>query len=98
MRIRVSSDATPRIATPGARTASACADYTRATPILPEPPTMKSSPGRRRFLEQAGLAGAGLAASSIFSLPSYSQKGGRTAKVSLGLVTPRENFNRRLFG
>ena len=59
---------------------------------------MKSSPGRRRFLKQAGLAGAGLAASSMFSLPVYSQARGRTARVALGLVEPREDFNRRLFG
>ena len=53
---------------------------------------------RRQFLSQAGLAGAGIAASSVFALPSYSQTGGRTAKATLGLVAPRADFNRRLFG
>ncbi len=53
---------------------------------------------RRRFLKQASLAGAGIAAASAFALPSYSQSAGRTAKVTLGLVTPREDFDRRLFG
>jgi len=53
---------------------------------------------RRQFLSQAGLAGAGIAASSVFGLPSYSQSSGRSAKVSLGLVAPRADFNRRLFG
>ena len=53
---------------------------------------------RRRFLKQASLAGAGIAASSAFSLPSYSQTASRTAKVSLGLVAPRQDFDRRLFG
>ncbi len=53
---------------------------------------------RRRFLKQASLAGAGVAASSLFSLPSYSQTAGRTATVHLGLVAPREDFDRRLFG
>jgi alpha-L-arabinofuranosidase len=54
---------------------------------------------RRRFLQQAGLAGAGLAASSaVFALPGYSPGSGRTAKATLGLVAPRDDFNRRLFG
>jgi len=39
---------------------------------------------RRQFLKQAGLAGAGLAASSIFTVPGFSQGAGRTAKASLG--------------
>jgi alpha-L-arabinofuranosidase len=56
------------------------------------------STSRRRFLTQAGLAGAGIAASSVFALPSYSQGSGRSAKVTLGLVAPRADFNRRLFG
>jgi alpha-N-arabinofuranosidase len=53
---------------------------------------------RRRFLQQAGLAGAGIAASSVFALPSYSQVSGRTARATLGLVAPRADFDRRLFG
>ena len=53
---------------------------------------------RRRFLKQAGLAGAGIAASSVFALPSYSQSAGRTARATLGLVAPRKDFDRRLFG
>jgi alpha-N-arabinofuranosidase len=53
---------------------------------------------RRRFLKQAGLAGAGIAASSVFALPSYSQSAGRTARATLGLVAPRADFDRRLFG
>jgi alpha-L-arabinofuranosidase len=53
---------------------------------------------RRRFLKQAGLAGAGIAASSVFALPSYSQSSGRTARATLGLVAPRADFDRRLFG
>jgi alpha-N-arabinofuranosidase len=53
---------------------------------------------RRRFLSNAGLAGAGLAASSLIPLPSYSQGGGRTARATLGLVAPRADFDRRLFG
>jgi alpha-N-arabinofuranosidase len=59
---------------------------------------MKNKTSRRRFLSQAGLAGAGIAASSVFALPSYSQSVGRTAKATLGLVAPRADFNRRLFG
>ncbi len=59
---------------------------------------MKRSTTRRQFLSQVGYAGAGLAASSVFALPAYSQASGRTARVALGLVTPREDFNRRLFG
>src|SRR6187455_1809050 len=59
---------------------------------------MKSKTSRRRFLSQAGLAGAGIAASSVFALPSYSQARGRTAKATLGLVAPRADFNPRLFG
>src|SRR3954469_18709976 len=59
---------------------------------------MKHSTSRRRFLKQAGIAGAGVAASSMFTLPSYSQGSGRTAHAALGLVAPREDFNRRLFG
>src|SRR5688572_33360793 len=53
---------------------------------------------RRRFLQNAGLAGAGIAASSVFALPSYSQTSGRTARATLGLVAPRADFDRRLFG
>ncbi len=45
-----------------------------------------------------GLAGAGIAASSVFALPSYSQARGRTARATLGLVAPRADFNPRLFG
>jgi alpha-N-arabinofuranosidase len=59
---------------------------------------MKSKTSRRRFLSQAGLAGAGIAASSVFSLPSYSQTRGLTASATLGLVAPRADFDRRLFG
>jgi alpha-N-arabinofuranosidase len=59
---------------------------------------MKNKTSRRRFLSQAGLAGAGIAASSVFALPSYSQSAGRTARATLGLVAPRSDFNRRLFG
>jgi alpha-N-arabinofuranosidase len=59
---------------------------------------MKNKTSRRRFLSQAGLAGAGIAASSVFALPSYSQSAGRIAKATLGLVAPRADFNRRLFG
>ena len=59
---------------------------------------MKSRTTRRRFLSQAGLAGAGIAASSVFALPSYSQARGRTAKATLGLIAPRADFNPRLFG
>ena len=53
---------------------------------------------RRRFLANAGLAGAGIAASSVFALPSYSQTRGRTARATLGLLGPRADFNPRLFG
>ena len=53
---------------------------------------------RRRFLSQVGLAGAGIAAASVFALPSYSQTRGRTARATLGLVAPRADFNPRLFG
>jgi alpha-N-arabinofuranosidase len=53
---------------------------------------------RRRFLQQAGLAGAGFAASSMFSLPGYSQTTGRVARATLGLVAPRADLDRRLFG
>jgi len=59
---------------------------------------MKSKTSRRRFLSRAGLAGAGIAASSVFALPSYSQACGRTAKATLGLIAPRADFNPRLFG
>ena len=59
---------------------------------------MKSKTSRRRFLSQAGLAGAGIAASSVFALPTYSQARGRTAKATLGLIAPRPDFNPRLFG
>ena len=53
---------------------------------------------RRRFLKHAAYAGAGIAASTVFALPGYSQARGRTATARLGLVAPREDFNRRLFG
>jgi alpha-N-arabinofuranosidase len=53
---------------------------------------------RRRFLKQAGLAGMGITASSLFSLPGYTQASGRTARATLGLVAPRGEFDRRLFG
>jgi alpha-N-arabinofuranosidase len=60
---------------------------------------MNTRTSRRRFLKQAGLAGAGLAASTtVFALPGYSPGSGRTATATLGLVAPREDFNRRLFG
>ncbi len=59
---------------------------------------MKSHKSRRDFLKHAGLAGAGIAASSVFALPSYSQAKGRTARATLGLVAPRADFDRRLFG
>ena len=60
---------------------------------------MNSRTSRRRFLKQAGLAGAGLVAShAVFALPGYSPGSGRTAKATLGLVAPRDDFNRRLFG
>jgi alpha-N-arabinofuranosidase len=53
---------------------------------------------RRSFLSQVGLAGAGVAAASMFSLPGYTQSRGRTARATLGLLAPRADFNRRLFG
>jgi alpha-N-arabinofuranosidase len=53
---------------------------------------------RRRFIKQAGLAGMGITASSLFSLPGYTQASGRTARATLGLVAPRAEFDRRLFG
>jgi alpha-L-arabinofuranosidase len=53
---------------------------------------------RRQFLKQIGLAGAGVAASSVFSLPGYSQSAGRTARATLGLAHPRTDFDRRVFG
>ena len=53
---------------------------------------------RRQFLSNAGLAGLGIAAASGFSLPGYAQSSGRTARATLGLVTQRPEFNRRLFG
>ena len=59
---------------------------------------MKTRSSRREFLSQMGLAGAGLAAASAFSLPGYGQARGRTARATLGLVAPRADFNRRLFG
>jgi alpha-N-arabinofuranosidase len=59
---------------------------------------MNTRTSRRRFLKQAGLAGAGLASSAVFALPGYSPGRGRTARATLGLVAPREDFNRRLFG
>jgi alpha-N-arabinofuranosidase len=55
-------------------------------------------PNRRQFLSQAGLAGAGIAASSVLALPGYAQTRGRTARATLGLVAPRADFNPRLFG
>lgn len=57
-----------------------------------------SRTSRRRFLKHAGLAGAGIAASSLFSLPGHAQASGRTARATLGLVTPRKPFDRRVFG
>ena len=59
---------------------------------------MSRRTSRRHFLSQAGLAGAGIAATGLFALPGYSQARGRTAKVALGLVAPRQDFDRRLFG
>ena len=59
---------------------------------------MKRHSTRRRFLSQMSLAGAGVAAVGVFSLPSYSQASGRTARARLGLILPRPDFNRRLFG
>jgi alpha-L-arabinofuranosidase len=55
-------------------------------------------PNRRQFLSQAGLAGAGIAASGLLALPGYSQTRGRTARATLGLVAPRADFDPRLFG
>jgi alpha-N-arabinofuranosidase len=54
------------------------------------------STSRRRFISQAGLTGAAIAA--CYALPGYAQARGRTARATLGLVAPREDFNRRLFG
>jgi alpha-N-arabinofuranosidase len=51
---------------------------------------------RRRFLKQGTLAGASLA--TAWALPGFSQTSGRTARATLGLVTPRADFDRRLFG
>src|SRR5689334_6413430 len=60
---------------------------------------MKRTSTRRHFLSQAGLATAGVAAAATtFSLPGYAQARGRTARATLGLVTPRADFNPRLFG
>jgi alpha-N-arabinofuranosidase len=59
---------------------------------------MNRTNSRRRFLKHAAFAGAGIAASTVFALPGYSQARGRTAKATLGLIAPREDFNRRLFG
>jgi alpha-N-arabinofuranosidase len=59
---------------------------------------MKRTSTRRRFLSHAALAGAGIAAGSVFSLPGYTQARGRTARATLGLVAPRADFNPRLFG
>ena len=53
---------------------------------------------RRDFLKSAGLAGAGIAASSVFALPGFAQSAGRTTRAILGLVAPRADFDRRLFG
>jgi alpha-L-arabinofuranosidase len=51
---------------------------------------------RRRFLKQGTLAGASLA--TAWTLPGFAQGGGRIARATLGLVTPRADFDRRLFG
>jgi alpha-N-arabinofuranosidase len=59
---------------------------------------MKNQKSRRDFLKDLGAAGAGLAGASVFALPSYSQGAGRTARATLGLVAPRADFDRRLFG
>jgi alpha-N-arabinofuranosidase len=59
---------------------------------------MTQHSSRRSFLSQVGLAGAGVAAASMFSLPGYAQSRGRTARATLGLLAPRADFNRRLFG
>jgi alpha-N-arabinofuranosidase len=53
---------------------------------------------RRDFLKTAGLCGAGIAASSVLALPGFAQSAGRTTRATLGLVAPRADFNRRLFG
>jgi alpha-L-arabinofuranosidase len=53
---------------------------------------------RRRFLKQAGLAGVGVAASSLFGLPGFAQSAGKVTRATLGLVAPRADFDRRLFG
>ena len=53
---------------------------------------MNNYSSRRRFLSQVGLAGAGIAASSVFALPSYSQGSGRTARATLGLVVAARRF------
>jgi alpha-N-arabinofuranosidase len=55
-------------------------------------------PNRRQFLSQAGLVGAGIAASGVLALPGYTQTRGRTARATLGLVAPRADFDPRLFG
>jgi alpha-N-arabinofuranosidase len=59
---------------------------------------MNRKSSRRRFLSDMGLAGAGLAAASSFSLPSYSQASGRTARATIAVNAARADFNRRLFG
>jgi alpha-N-arabinofuranosidase len=59
---------------------------------------MNRPTSRRRFLSEISVAGAGIAASSVFGLPSYSQTSSRTARATLGLVAPRADFDRRLFG
>jgi alpha-L-arabinofuranosidase len=53
---------------------------------------------RRLFLSQMSLAGAGIAASSLFTLPGFTQARGRTARATLGLVTGRPDFDRRVLG
>src|ERR1044072_9088343 len=55
---------------------------------------MHTRTSRRRFLKNVGLA----ASSAVFALPGYTPGSGRTAKAMLGLVAPRDDFNRRLFG
>ena len=59
---------------------------------------MKPTSTRRQFLCRAALAGAGMAASSMFTLPGYTQARGRVARATLGLVAPRTDINPRLFG
>ena len=59
---------------------------------------MDRTTSRRRFLKQAGIAGAGIAASTVFALPGYAQSTGRAARATLGLTAPRADFDRRLFG